>query len=686
MKRNKPSILYEAMGNISDAYISEAADTPKVNKWRGRYVAALAACLALILILPTFALITSLQDPLRRYRDDPYYNVIASIVRRQNEAEYLKKIQEKGFFEKLFGIFKAGAPSGDRIFTGSAANSSGSLLEGGSESADRAPDSEDKGPDHDNITDNQVDGVLEADVIKRNSTHIFYLRLNCLTVYTLAGEESREVTTIPLTKVDDETSYTNFYLFGDHLILEGVHHKDSVVYTSDGRVVEKNIRDTDGGVYTRLLMLSIEDILDGKVDEETPCATLQGSLISTRLTNGDLLVMCGYYYYGKTDFESDAYLPHYETEDGMVAISHESITAPEHPSESFYTAVYLLGGESLAVKDAHALLGTPSAQYVSENAVYLVSESVSLISQNGEATVFEYEFNKDRRCVKTKTVSYIEAIAYSSDGFTTLGGISVDGSVKDQYSLDEYEGVLRLATSTSEWSYVLNGRGNRVNGTTRERNASLYLISLDDFSILSYAEKFAPSGETVQSARFDDTVAYICTAEIVTFTDPVYRFDLSDPKHITSLDTGTIDGYSTSLIELKNGDLLGIGYGANRDTLKLEIYRKGEEKLISVASYEISDCNFSEDYKSYYINREASLFGVPVYVFSEKIGGTTYYEHQLKYLLFSYGGEALTVAESVYLSDSNMIDATRGFVYEGYLYVLHIYGIKVAPISCATNG
>jgi len=104
-----------------------------------------------------------------------------------------------------------------------------------------------------------------------------------------------------------------------------------------------------------------------------------------------------------------------------------------------------------------------------------------------------------------------------------------------------------------------------------------------------------------------------------------------------------------------------------------------------VASYEISDCEFSEDYKSYYINREASLFGVPVYVFSEKIGGTTYYENCMKYLLFSYDGEALTVAEAVELGDRYMADETRGFVYDGYLYVLYRYGIKVAPIGCATN-
>ncbi len=659
MKRNKPPLLYEAMGNISDVYISEASDAPTVDRKRTRMIACLAACLALLVIFPTVALIASFQNPLRRYQDDPYYNVIASIVQQNNEAEYLAKLQKKNFFERISEMFwnVAGAKATDVDNTGTP--SSGVLL-------DSSGNSSDTDGDKDNITDNQVAGVLEADIIKRNDTHIFYLNGNTLKVYTLAGEESEQIASIALASFDDETSYANFYLAENRLILEGVHHKED-------------------GVYTRLITLSIDDILDGRIDAAPSRVTLQGSLISTRFAEGNLLVMCGYYYYGEPDFKTDGYLPHYESADGMAAISADCITAPDGPSESFYTTVYLLNGETLAVKDAHALLGTPTAQYVSNNAVYLVSESEMLCTENGEAVVFEYEFNKERSCLKTKTVSHIEAISYSDEGFTVLGSVTLDGSVKDQYSMDEHEGVLRVATSTSEWSYVLNERETRINFSSRERNASLYLISLEDFSVLSSAQKFAPFGETVQSVRFDETLAYICTAEIVTFTDPVYRFDLSDPERIHSLDTGTIDGYSTSLVELENGDLLGIGYGADTAILKLEIYRKSEESLVSVACYELSGCVFSEDYKSYYINREDGLFGVPVYCYSEKVGGVTYYESRMHYLLFSYDGEALTVSLDLILGDSYVVDQVRGFVHEGYCYVLFRDGIKVALLGCATN-
>lgn len=660
MKEKKTSELYEAIGNIPDAYISEAAGQPTLKRRRRGYLAVLAATLALLLILPTVALIASFSDPLKGYRNDPYFNVISSIVRGRNEADYLADLQKGNLFDRFFELFKMGAGAatdgdfgitGDRYDGGSTLNGSDAL----------------NGSDDDEITDNQVEGVLEADIIKRNTTHIFYLSYNRLAVYTLAGEESAKVAELALTSIDDKTSYNNFYLIENSLILEGIHHGD-------------------GGVYTRLMTLSIDDLLDGTVEREPVSVTLQGSLISTRLTEGGLIATCGYYYYDDADFDRDDYLPHYESEDGMVAIAPDKITAPETPSESFYTAIYLLDRATLSVKDAHALLGEPSAQYVSGSTVYLVSESEMLISQDGEAIVFDYELNADRRCVKSKTVSYIEAISYTDEGFSVLGGLTVDGSVKDQYSMDEYDGILRVATSTSESSYVLNSLETRINGTRLVRNASLYLVSLDSFTVLSSAVNFAPFGETVQSARFDDDIAYICTAEVVTFTDPVYRFDLSDPTRISSLDTGTIDGYSTSLVELDNGDLLGIGYGADRGTLKLEIYRRGKESLESVTSYEIAGCEFSEEYKSYYIDREANLFGVVIFRYSERIGGVTYYVNRMQYLLFSYDGESLTVVNELSIGESYRVDSVRGFVYEDDLYVLHPDGIRVAPVGCATNG
>ena len=80
--------------------------------------------------------------------------------------------------------------------------------------------------------------------------------------------------------------------------------------------------------------------------------------------------------------------------------------------------------------------------------------------------------------------------------------------------------------------------------------------------------------------RFDGTDAYVCTA--VQLTDPVFFFDLSDMDNITYKETGTIEGFSTSLVNFGNGYLLGIGTGNVWGSLKIEIYEESATGVVSV--------------------------------------------------------------------------------------------------------
>ena len=105
--------------------------------------------------------------------------------------------------------------------------------------------------------------------------------------------------------------------------------------------------------------------------------------------------------------------------------------------------------------------------------------------------------------------------------------------------------------------------------------------------MVAKVERFAPKGETVRSVRFDGDYAYVCTA--IQLTDPVFFFDLSDLSNITYKDTGTISGFSTSLVDLGDGFLMGIGVGSLSTTLKVEIYVEGEQGVESYCSYELEN-------------------------------------------------------------------------------------------------
>jgi uncharacterized secreted protein with C-terminal beta-propeller domain len=182
-------------------------------------------------------------------------------------------------------------------------------------------------------------------------------------------------------------------------------------------------------------------------------------------------------------------------------------------------------------------------------------------------------------------------------------------------------------------------------------------------------EHFAPVGETVESVRFDGTAAYVCTAVVVTMTDPVFFFDLSDPANITYTDTGVIEGYSTSLINLGEGFLLGIGVGDTWGSLKIEVYEEDPSAgngVASVDAWVLENTGYAAEYKSYYIDRENNLVGLPIY---ENSSGTT------KYVLLHFDNYKLRPILTLPIASPGAgprltLDNVRATIIEEDLYVL----------------
>ena len=257
----------------------------------------------------------------------------------------------------------------------------------------------------------------------------------------------------------------------------------------------------------------------------------------------------------------------------------------------------------------------------------------------------------------------ISCIYYGGEGLEYKGSAKVEGSVKNQYSMDEYNGVLRVATTNTEQTYTKSPYGEFWGGST-EQAGSLYCVDLTSLEVIASVEKFI-TGETVESARFHKDKAYICTAVVVTFKDPVFAFDLSDLNNITYVDTGVIEGYSTSLIEF-NGYLLGIGYNANRG-LKIEVYVEEKGSVESVCAYE-KNGQFSEDYKSYYINRDEGLIGLCILEFNE---GMQSWVNTYRLLRFDGYGFKEEVTQ-VMVKHGSELSLVRATLVDEYFYMMSV--------------
>lgn len=481
-------------------------------------------------------------------------------------------------------------------------------------------------------TDNQVEGVIEGDLFKRSDKYLYYLRYNKLTIYSIEKENSKEINSFDVLEENLIDSYNSqMFLSADCKTL-------TVISYGYGKM-DKKLR-----AFT---IVAAWDVSDPENVTRIDQICFAGSFLSARTVDDDLLLMYQYYVdQGTIDYNEPAtFVPVYGKDMNLHPVDADDIYCPENPTACRYTVVAKLDGKSLEVKDTAALLSYSQQIYVSKNNVY--------VTHTTTMTPEDDPYTRDR-------VTQITGICYTGDELEVLGTVRLEGFLDNQYYMDEHEGILRVVTSTVHRSYDQKVEDILywVNPVSTQRNCNLYCIDLATWKGVSAVVGFAPDGEEVTSARFDGTNAYICTAERVLLTDPVYFFDLSDVNNITYKHTPVIDGYSSSLVNF--GDhLLGIGVNEDRN-LKVEVYRQTENAVESVACYE-RNAMASEIYKSYLIDRENKLIGIPILAKDEN--------WETKYLLLHFDGYQLTLVQELPVIGGGM-DGVRATIIDGYLYVL----------------
>ena len=483
------------------------------------------------------------------------------------------------------------------------------------------------------VTDNQVQGVIEADLFKRSDRYAYYLRGKVLSVYSIAGEDSALVGSYVLPAEQTEAELEDFGTRN--------YYRNTQLYLSQdcGTVtLVTQAHFSQRGACTILMNL---DVTDPANITEKSRIYFQGSYISSRMVDGQfLLAYNSGFAMDRVDFDDPAtFIPQYGQPGQMQCIPGNNIVVPEDPNSARYTVICKVNGTSLEVTGTAALLCYAQELYVSENTIYATFNYTETLT---EETGNSYT-----------TMTRITGIGYGGSGLKILGSVDLEGSVRNQYSMDQHNDILRVVTST-------NYRHNAVNGvTTRQRNVNLYCVDLWSWQIKASVLAFAPEGEDAQSVRFDGDYAYVCTAEVVTLTDPVYFFDLSDLDNITWKDTGTIDGCSTSLVNLGDGYLLGIGLDGFGN-LKIEVYEETADGVRSVCAY-TRPASFSNDYKSYLIDRENDLVGLHIRHYDQWEAGSAY-------VLLHFDGYQLQEIKVLAPIEGNLAD-TRAFMHEGYLYL-----------------
>lgn len=658
MKQNERLIL--AIGQIDEKYIKEAE-----GKVYTKTIVSVAAVLVVIISIGMFLFLPypPITSNLGDYESSSYYPLIEEI------EDYRLGFMQPRYnnnFEYIFAGF--GSFLGDLMF-GGLQMAPGDI---GGGNMDSAPGMDEAGGNGSYVesTDNQVSGVIESDLMKMTDKYIFRLGYS-IVVKEIENEEGRYVQRTPVPylyvySINKEYSelvgiyqiptFTNETL-ADHYFK---NYDSGEMYLSlDGNTVTivKNYTDnqTNKG-KVGIISIDVSDI--GNISTKS-MVSIDGSLNTSRMVDGKLLIVSEYFFNKDSVDYNDpkTFVPTVDSGDGAEPIQFEDIIYPETIGNTRYSVVALFDADDLSLLGANALLNFTEEVYVSQENVYITRQYI------GESEGVYKQKNI------SKNMTDIAVLNYSTGRLEKRGIITVDGYAEDQYSFDEMDGYLRLVTTTN-WT---EDQYSNALSIEAKRNVSLWIFDLSDNSLAYSLKNFAIPGEEATAVRFDGDMVYVCTAFMVSFTDPVYFIDLSDYESITSADTGIIEGYSDHLINLGDGFLLGIGR-ENWEYSKVEIYEQQGDKVVSVAEFKFAG-DYSLDYKSYLVDRENNLFGFGISGYYEE--GSTLNGANV-YILLQFNGYELTAYK---FNVSMTPDTVRAVYIDGYLYITTENSLEVEKIQ-----
>ena len=262
----------------------------------------------------------------------------------------------------------------------------------------------------------------------------------------------------------------------------------------------------------------------------------------------------------------DAWLPQYEetsggaTSTGHVACSAVSRTATYSAANLLTVLTFDLASDALGsgdgvsiVADGNTVYGTDTSLYVAGDERWLAEAATA---DAGPGVPAGGAASTPGRAAGQQTDIYRFDITSLGPPRFAAGG-SVPGYLIDQYALSEWQGYLRIATTTGTSWALADGPP----ADAQASSSAVYVLSTRG-PVMRLAGHVTGLGRTerIYSVRFMGPVGYVVTFRQ---SDPLYTVDLSDPARPRVRGSVALTGYSAYLHPASGTRLIGIGRQAD---------------------------------------------------------------------------------------------------------------------------
>lgn len=523
--------------------------------------------------------------------------------------------------------------------------------------------------DH-SVTNVQVEGVDEADIVKTDGEFVYYLTKSNLFIIKAYPADQAEI----VSKIDFKVTPQDIYISGDRLVIFG---RDDQIRNAD---IYKAFRRR--GSYT---FFKVFDIGDKKNPRQVRDLDFEGSYLNSRLIGDHVFFITSNYQHF---IDGEPILPRVidggEVLNACTSGEAEGCLLPDVyyfdiPYDNFnYTSVtainiaddgagidtdvYLMSGaqniyaslENLYISYTKYIseyelimevtrdivfprLSQKYQAWISEidsapnyilskneknNKINQILERYAVSLDDEERSALEKEVEKavkerfeDISKEMEKTVIHKVGIRDGQLEYKASGEVA--GHVINQFAMDESGGYFRIATTKNRvWSRYMEDE------RSRESYNNLYILDSDLKQV--GALEYLARGESIYSVRFMQNRAYMVTFKRV---DPLFVIDLSDPLDPKVLGELKIPGFSNYLHPYDDNHLIGIGKdtaetewgGVRTGGLKLSLFNVADvADPKEVDTYILGDSGSDSlalhDHKAFLFSREKNLLVIPVSV------------------------------------------------------------------------
>ncbi|NJL44270.1 MAG: copper amine oxidase [Nitrosarchaeum sp.] len=327
------------------------------------------------------------------------------------------------------------------------------------------------------------------------------------------------------------------------------------------------------------------------------------TVISIDMSTGDAEAQTYLTGYGTTLYMSqeNLYLAYTSNNDWRY---HE-----DFQKELFYDVIVPLlpGSVQEELEDAEDAPWRESASILQDHYEMLTEREIRELEDEIAEAVEAYEAEQEK--LRTRTTVHRVAIQNGDLSYDATG--AVPGYLLNQFSLDEHQDHLRIATTTGQVSR--SGKDVSLN----------HIYILDDSMEITGSVEDLAKGERIYSARFMGDRAYIVTFKKV---DPLFVIDLSDPRDPEVLGELKIPGYSDYLHPYDENHIIGIGKEtveakegdfAWYQGIKLSLFdvsdvTKPKEVAKTVIGDRGTESEALHDHRAFLFDKERELLVIPV--------------------------------------------------------------------------